>query len=61
MTGKLDVAFGFRGNSVAGSRAITPGPYGSEHVAVTEAAGALQDKWAVHPAVCSDDEVDPNL
>ncbi len=61
MTGKLDVAFGLGGNSVAGSGAITPSPDGSEHVAVTEPASALQNKWAVYPAVCSYDEVDLNL
>ena len=56
--GKLDLAFSFGRNAVAGRRAISPVAHGLQDIAIAGRTGALKDQRAVYAAVRADDEAD---
>jgi len=58
MARKLDLAFGFCGDTVAGGGTITPGADGAQNAAIAGAASAFENQRAVHEAVSADDEAD---
>jgi len=56
--GKLDLAFRFGRNAVAGCGTIPPGADGLQDVAVAHGADALQNEWAMHASVGANDKAD---
>lgn len=58
MTRKLDLAFRFGGDTVAGGGTISPGADGAENVAIASAASAFENQRAVHKTVGTNDEAD---
>lgn len=56
--GKFDLAFGLRGNTVAGCRTVSPGPHRLQNIAIARDARAFENERAVNAPIGSDDKAD---
>ena len=59
--GKLDLALGFGGDAVAHGGTVTPGSNRLKNGLIVRGTGALEDQWAVHPAIRANDKTDPDF